>query len=137
MLGKIEVAVQAIQELGYDLVVYYRVEEPDAPLILSTAGGDPALTAVAPDQQSRSTLIGWVAENMQSRVVGPEDDPNYALIKRGRLGVGACVPVGTPTPYGILLAGHATSSTISHENVLLLELIGTQLAAVLAKELPL
>ena len=78
--------------------------------------------------------MGWVARNGQSRIVGPDDEPNYSLIKRGRLGAGICIPVGGADVFGVLLACREEPGTISQENALLLELIGAQLAAALARE---
>ncbi len=132
--GKAEAAVTAIGELGYDFVAYYRLTRPDSPLVLSASAGAPAIKAIAPDEQKDSTLVGWVARNGQSRIVGPDDEPNYSLIKRGRLGAGICIPVGGADAFGVLLACREEPGTISQENALLLELIGAQLAAALARE---
>ncbi len=133
-MGKVEAAVQAIQDQGYDFVAYYRLDGDDSPLVLSAAAGPSAITSVAPDQQLRDTLVGWVAQNGRSRIVGPADEPNYSLVKRGRLGAGACVPVGRATRFGVLLACREVPGSIAQENVLVLELVSNQLAAALAKE---
>ena len=133
-MGKIEAAVQAIHEMDFDLVAFYRIEAGTDALILSATAGASALTSIAPDQQKPTSLIGWVAENGQSRVVSPEDEPNYILIKRGRLGAGVCTPVGNPNRYGVLLAAREAPGAIPQQSVMLLELISAQLAAVLAKD---
>ncbi len=134
LMGKADAAVRAILELGYDFVAFYRVESTSDALILSATAGPEAITSIAPDQQKRSTLPGWVAENGQSRIVGPTDDPNYILVARGRLGAGICVPVGSPNRYGVLVAGRDRPGSITQENVMLLELVSAQMAAALARE---
>jgi GAF domain-containing protein len=135
VLGKTEAAVKAIADLDYDFVAYYRLESEDSPLILSATAGPQTITSIAPDQQKETTLVGWVAQNGQSRIVAPDDDPNYGLVKRGRLGAGACVPVGGSNRFGVLLAGRERPDSISQENVMMLELISTQLASALANEM--
>ncbi len=134
VMGKAEAAVEAIRNLGYDFVAYYRLEELKASLVLNATAGPKALTSVTPDRQPEDTLAGWVARNGQSRIVGPQDEPNFSLVKRGRLGAGACVPVGSTKRFGVLLACREVPDSISQENVLLLELICAQLAAALSQE---
>jgi GAF domain-containing protein len=133
-IGKTEAAVSAISEMGYDFVVFYRLEAENSPLIRGATAGSPAITSVAPDEQKSATIVDWVARHRQSRIIGPDDEPNYSLIKRGRLGAGVCIPVGSTNRFGVILAGREQPDTITQENVLLLELICTQLAAALAKE---
>ncbi len=134
LMGKADAAVKAILELGYDFVAFYRVEATSETLILSATAGPEAITSIAPDQQKRTTLPGWVAENGLSRIAAPTDDPNYSLVARGRLGAGVCVPVGSPERYGVLVAGRDRPGSITQENVMLLELVSAQLAAALARE---
>jgi len=131
--AKIEAAVKAVMDLGYDFVAFYRLDQAP-PLFLSTVVGPSALTTVAPEKQSESTLVGWVAQNGQIRIAGPQDEINYALIKRGRLGAGVGVPVGIATRFGVLLACKEQPNTIHQEHAMMLELICGQLAAALAKE---
>ncbi|MBN1966063.1 MAG: GAF domain-containing protein [Anaerolineae bacterium] len=136
LVGKVDAAVEAIQAMGYDFVAYYRImDEVAGDTRLTAAAGDKAITSIAPERQKATSVIGWVAHNGQSRVVGPEDEPNYSLVQRGRLGAGACVPVGSATPHGVLLACREQPGSISQENVMLLELVSAQLAAALAKEM--
>ncbi len=132
--GKVEAAVLAIRDLGFDLVAFYRQGSETAPLTLGATAGSPAITGLAPEQQKETTLVGWVAQNGHSRVVGPQDEPNYSLIKRGRLGAGACIPVGNDRCFGVLLACREGPDSISQEDVMVLALIGSQLAAALARE---
>src|SRR6185436_17142603 len=98
--------------------------------------GPNAIQAVAPKQASPDDLISWVAKNGQSRIAAPEDEPNFPLVKKGRLGAVACVPIifGT-TRYGVLVACRDRPGTISQENVLLLELVSAQLGAAVSKEI--
>jgi hypothetical protein len=125
LMGKADAAVKAILELGYDFVAFYRVEATSEGLILSATAGPEAITAIAPDQQKRATLPGWVAENGLSRIVAPTDDPNYSCGARpaGRI----CVPWAVRIATGVVRAGPARS--ITQENVMLLELVSAPLAA--------
>lgn len=132
--GKAQATAEAISQSGYDLVVFYQLTGPGTPLTLVASVGPPAITSVVPDEQKDSTLASWVSQNGQSRIVGPADSPNFSLVKRGRLGAGACVPVGSSTRYGVLLACREIPESITQEEVLMLELICTQLASALAKE---
>lgn len=133
--GKAGAVVEAVHELGYDFVGYYCLEDDGPPLLLLAASGPQAITSIVPQKQNEASLVGWVAENGQLRIVGPEDEPNFSLVKRGRLGAGACVPVGSATRYGVLLACREQPESITHENAMVLELIGGQLAVTLAREL--
>jgi hypothetical protein len=46
----------------------------------------------------------------------------------------ACVSVGVTNRYGVLVACRDQPGTINQQNVLMLELVGAQLAAVISKE---
>src|SRR5258708_1779231 len=134
-LGKQQAAVEAVQELGYDYVVFYSVAPTDPPsLSLGAQVGPAAVTSLIPPRADYAGLLGWVAQNGQSKVVGPGDEPNHMLIEKGRYGAAACVPVGTTLRFGVVLACREQPGSIKMENVLMLELIGTQLASALAKE---
>lgn len=79
--------------------------------------------------------MGWVAQNGQSRIAGPEDRPNHPLVARGRLGAVSCVPVSFSTrSFGVIVACKDRPGSITQEAVLMLELIAAQLAAAITKE---
>lgn len=134
-LGKQQAAVSAIQELGYDYVAFYAVAATEPPsLSLSAQVGPNAITSMVPVRSDYSGLLGWVAQNGQSRIVGPGDEPNHILIEKGKFASAACVPVGSALRFGVILACRIQPSSIKQENVLMLELVSTQLASALAKE---
>jgi putative methionine-R-sulfoxide reductase with GAF domain len=135
-VGKQQVAVEACLDMNYDYVGYYhRGSTPDVQLALRAQAGPPAIQAIAPKSATGEDLMGWVAQNGQSRIAAPEDKPNHPLVARGRLGAVACVPVTfNGVVYGVMVACRERPGTISQENVLMLELISAQLAAALAKE---
>jgi GAF domain-containing protein len=134
--SKQQAAVEAIKELGYDYVAFYIIMPTTPPeLKLSAQVGPSQLTGAAPQQQDyENSLIGWVAQNNQSRIVGPEDQPNHPFIKQQRFGAGACVPVGTTLRFGVLFAAREQPNAITQQNVIMLELVSAQLASALAKQ---
>ncbi|MBI5671197.1 MAG: GAF domain-containing protein [Chloroflexi bacterium] len=136
-LGKQQAAVAACKNLGYAYVAFYRLDSSD-PLQLSLKAQDgPALLqGVAPRQAGEDDLIGWVAQNGQSRIAGPTDALNHLFVAKGRLGAVACVPVLLGgSRYGVLVACREQPGSISQENVLMLELVSAQLAAAISKEI--
>lgn len=136
VLGKQQAAVQACRDTGYDYVAYYQQDPTDpARLTLRAQAGPAAVQSVAPKEATADDLIGWVMVNGQSRTAGPEDQPNHTLVQRGRLGAVACVPAAfNGVNYGVLAAFRDRPGSITQENVMMLELIGAQLAGALSKE---
>jgi len=134
--GKYQAAVSASFDLNYDYVAFYRLESIEPLKIeLKAQEGPKSIQAVAPKQGSEDDIIGWVAKNRQIRISSPEDTLNHPLVARGRLGAAACIPViFSGTNYGVLVACREQPGSISQENVLMLELISTQLAAAISKE---
>jgi GAF domain-containing protein len=135
--GKQQAAVSASKDLDYDYVSFYRLESLD-PLKLSLKAqeGTPPVMAVAPKQSTPEDVITWVAQTGQSRIVSPDDEPNYLLVKRGRMGAAACVPViFSGSRYGVLIACRERPGTIQQEHVMMLELVCAQLAAAISKEI--
>jgi DNA-binding response OmpR family regulator len=139
-LGKQQAAVEACKDLGYDYVAFYRIESLD-PLQITLKAQDTrdnlaGLKSVTPKQASPDDLITWVAKSGQSRIAGPDDNPNYLLVAKKRLGAVACVPVIFSTNrYGVLIACREMPGSISQENVLMLELVSSQLGAAVSKEI--
>jgi len=134
--GKQKAAVEAVAAMGYDYVAYYALVPTTPPtLSLSSQAGPPHLTGSAPPSIAMDgSLLGWVAESGQSRVVGPADTPNHPLIAQGHLAAGAAVPVGTNLRFGVLLACRAQEHSITGQHVMVLELVSAQLANALAKQ---
>ncbi len=134
-LSKHQAAVETVKELGYDYVAFYAITPTDPPLLsLSAQTGSTTVQSLVPTKTDYSGLLGWVVQNGQSKIVGPDDQPNHILIEKGKFGAAACVPVGTTLRFGVFLACREQSGSISREGVLMLELIASQLAAALAKE---
>src|SRR5260221_7222323 len=134
-LGKQQAAVEAVKQLGYDYVAFYSVAPTDPPsLSMGAQVGPNAITSMVPVRSDYNGLLGWVAQNGQSRIVGPGDEPNHMLVERGKFGAAACVPVGTTLRFGVVLACREAPGSIKMENVLMLELVSAQLASALAKE---
>jgi hypothetical protein len=133
--GKQQAAVTACRDLGYDYVAFYRLESFDPLLVTLKAQDGPApIQAVAPKYASADDIIGWVAQSGQSRIAGPPDELNHPLVRKERLGAVVCVPVGITSRYGVLVACRDQPNSISNQNVMMLELVSAQLAAVVSKE---
>lgn len=134
--AKHQAAVEAIQQLGYDYVAFYSILPTTPPeLSLGAQVGPNAVINLAPQKQSMSdSLLGWVSQNGQSRIIGPEDEINHPFIKQQRFGAGVCVPVGTTLRFGVIFACREQPNAITQQNVMMLELIGAQLASALAKQ---
>lgn len=131
-----QAAVEAVQQLGYDYVAFYTVTKGDNPeLHLAAQIGPDDHQKIAPKNPSyNNSLMGWVAQNGQSRMVTKDDTPNHPFVERERFGHGVCIPVGTTLRFGVLVALKEASSSISSENVMMLELISAQLSSALAKD---
>jgi hypothetical protein len=134
--SKQQAAVEAIKELGYDYVAFYNIVPTTPPeLRLNAQVGPHPLTTAAPQRVDYNTsLLGWVAQNGQSRIIGPEDQPNHPFIRQRWFGAGVCVPVGTTLRFGVLFAAREQPNAITQQNVMMLELVSTQLASALAKQ---
>jgi GAF domain-containing protein len=133
--GKYQAAVNACRTLGFDYVAFYRVESLDPLQVTLKAQDGPApIQAVAPKEATEADIIGWVAKTGQSRIAAPADEINYPLVRRGRLGAVACTPVGTSSRYGVIVACKTEPNSITQQQLLLLELVSAQLAAVISKE---
>lgn len=136
LLGKQQVAVQACKDMGYDYVAYYH-KDGNQPLhlTLKAQAGPAAIQAIAPKEAGEDDLMGWVFSHAQSRIAAPEDRPNHVLVARGRLGSVACVPVMfNGVVYGVAAALCDRPGAITQENVMMLELVASQLAAAMSKE---
>jgi hypothetical protein len=133
--GKQQAAVSACKELGFDYVAFYRIESLDPLSVpLRAQDGPTALHSAAPKQAAIDDIMGWVARSGQSRTAGESDALNHPFVAKGRFGAVACVPVGTATRYGVLVACREAADSISQQHVLMLELVSAQLAAAVSKD---
>ena len=132
-MEKQEAAVSACRDLGYDYVAFYQIESLDPPLIiLKTHDSAVPLKEPAPLRASPDDLVSWVAKTGQSRSATATDEPTFALVKAGRFSSVACTAVGTTSRYGVMVA--CCDVPITPQQVMLLELVSAQLAAMVAKE---
>ena len=128
---KQQTAVSACLDIGYDYAAFYRLESVEPlHITLQTQAG---IDAAAPREVSGDDFIVWVAQTGQSRTATAGDAINTALVRDGLLGAVAGVVVGTTNRYGVLIAGCARQHTISQQQIVLLELISSQLATRLSK----
>ncbi|MBI5958853.1 MAG: GAF domain-containing protein [Chloroflexi bacterium] len=134
--AKMQAAVEAIKELGYDYVAFYNMVPTTPPeMRLSSQIGPSSLLSIAPQQQDyQNSLVGWVTQNGQSRIIGPEDLLNHPFVKQQRFNSGVCVPVGTTLRFGVIFACREQPNAITQQNVMMLELVSAQLASALAKQ---
>jgi hypothetical protein len=89
---------------------------------------------MVPPRTDYNGLLGWVAQNGQSRIVGPGDPLNFVLVEKEKFGAAVCLPVGTSLRFGVIVACREQPGSITQQNVLMLELISAQLASAMAKE---
>lgn len=130
---KQEAAVSACRDLGYDYVAFYQIESLD-PLKIIRKSHDSAipLKMDVPLQASPDDLVCWVAKTGQSRAATTADAPNHLLVRAGRFGAVACTPVGTTSRYGVMVA--CCDTPVTQQQIMMLELVSAQLAAMVAKE---
>lgn len=133
--AKVQAAVEAIQELGFDYVAFYTVQgTEEKTMSVSAQAGDAQVTRIAPQKQDYNTsLVGWVAQNGQTRIVKKEDELNHPFVARGKFGRGVCVAVGSTIRFGVLMACQEKED-LNEQSALMLELISAQLASALARE---
>ncbi len=136
-LGKQQMTVTACKVLGYDYVAFYRLEKDDsASMSLRAQAGNPSVQAIVPKIASPTDLMNWVAHHLQSRIAGAQDTPNHPLVTKGRYGAVACVPVSfSGNRYGVICAFREKPGSISQDNVAQLELMASQLASAMSKDI--
>jgi hypothetical protein len=126
---KLQAAVSATRDLGYEYVAIYRLESFfDAPLqiTLQAQDGTPLFKSVP------SGIVNYVAKSGQSRIATPPNGDGNS--RAGKLGAVACTSIGMTNRYGVLVACRTTPHTITQQQVTLLEMVSAQLAAALSKE---
>jgi len=135
-VSKQQAAVAAVQEIGYDYVAFYSIKQVTPPelSLVAQVGAEEVLRLAPKNPNYQDSVMGWVAQNGQSRIVTPEDEPNHPFVLKKQFQSAVCVPVGTTLRFGVLFACRVAPSAISGENVLMLELVSAQLASALAKD---
>jgi hypothetical protein len=132
--GKADAAVSALRALGFDYVAFYRIDSlSPLSVTLKVQQGETSLQMAAPMEATSDDIIGVVARSGQTRSASAQDAVTHPLVARGRMGAVACVPVGTTTRVGVLVGGKL-ASTITQDQVLVMELISAQFAASVYKD---
>ncbi len=132
---KPQAAVDTARQLGYDYVAYYSVVQTTPPsLTLIAQAGPDNVKALASPKADYSGILGWVAQNGQSRILNDGEELSHPLLVSGTFHMAVCTPVGNTLRFGVLFACKEAAGSITQENILMLELISQQLAAALAKE---
>lgn len=128
---KLQVALSACRELGFEYAAIYRLDSLD-PLELSLQAQDgKPLVKAAPN-----SIVGWVARTGQSRIVTPSAKDGAPTLQRGQLSAVACASIGMTNRYGVLVVCTTAPNTIAQQQLSPLEMIGAQLAADLSKAQP-
>ncbi|MDZ4771463.1 MAG: GAF domain-containing protein [Chloroflexota bacterium] len=133
-IGKLDAIIATCRDLSFDYAAIYRLEtlEP-LRIVLRTQDGLKPLHPAAPKEASAGDVIAQVAQTGQSRIIAQSDSINHAFVSRGRLGTAACVAIGSTNRYGVLLCGRERANSITAQDVLMLELLGAQLSAVITR----
>lgn len=134
---KQQAAVQTIADLGYDFVAFYTTTQANPPalkLTASTSQPEPPHDAPTGDAAPANSVLLQVAASGQSRIIGPDETLQHPLINQQQYQSGACVPVGHTLRFGVILACREAPDAITQHNVLMLELVGAQLANALARQ---
>jgi hypothetical protein len=133
-IGKQQAAVSACRAMGYDYVALYKLEGDPKQLSLKAQDGKPELHQALPRQAGENDIMTWVAEAGQSRIINANDTLSHPFLRKGVFPALVCVPIGVTNRYGVMVACSAIANSISQQNVLMLELISTQLAAMITRE---
>jgi hypothetical protein len=133
--AKIQAAVDTIFELGFDYVGYYVVQTTDPPGVsLTSQAGDEKVKRIAPQKLDyNESVVGLVAQDGQSRIIGKDDTPNHPFVARGKYGKGVCVAVGTTIRFGVIIACKEVPE-MDEQSTLMMELVSAQLSSALARE---
>jgi hypothetical protein len=136
--GKIQATVETCKAMNYDYVGYYKIEQTTPALVLTLKAqeGPNAIKAVAPKQAAPTDIMtAVVSAGGKSSLAGVTDTPTHPLVAKGRLGAVACIPViFGGKRYGALVACRERPNSIESNELLMLELIASQLGAAIAKE---
>ena len=135
-LGKLQTAVSACKQVGYDYVAFYRAEAGDnSTLTLKAQVGPAPIQSIAPKSSTANDLLTWTLTHGQSRIAAPQDTVNHPLVAKGRLGGVVTVPVLiSGQRYGVIAAFKDQPGTINQDHIMLLELIAAQLGSAITKE---
>jgi hypothetical protein len=133
-IGKLETILATCRELNFDYAAIYRQESLD-PLrvVLRAQDGLKALHPAAPKEATPGDMLAHVATTGQSRIAKQGDTIAHPFVNRGRLATAACVPIGSTTRYGVLLAARERPDSITAQDMMMLELLGAQLSAVITR----
>lgn len=133
-IGKLETILTTCRELNFDYAAIYRLESVE-PLrvVLRAQDGLKPLHPAAPKEASPGDMLSHVATTGQSRIAIQGDTISHPFVNRGRLGAAVCVSIGSTNRYGVLLAARERPGSINAQDMMMLELLGAQLSAVITR----
>jgi hypothetical protein len=130
------VAVAACQGLGYSYTAFYSLERAEPALLrLAAQLGEGDMHLLVPLSAQAGEVIAQVAITGESVVLEADNAADYLPVAVGTLGSVAMVPAGRTACFGVLVAGREAPGAINAQNVAVLELVGAQLAAAIAREM--
>jgi GAF domain-containing protein len=135
---RLDLALQACRDLGYEYVAIYRPVSYDnqSALALEAHRGPTPLQAISPQSSSSGDVMSWAFQQGKSRIINAADNINHPLVAKGRMGVAAAVPViFAANRYGVLLVFRDQANSITQDDLMTLEFMAAQLASTIAKDL--
>lgn len=129
--GKHRAALSVCRELGFDYCAFYRPGENDRFGVLIAQDGPELLLANAPQHSTTGDIVTAVLHNAETQSITAETPDLHPLLKDGSLTELVCAPVGSGARYGVIVAGIAQPGALGSEQIMMLDLICAQLAAVL------
>jgi len=129
--GRHRAALSVCRELGFDYCAFYRPEENGQFGVLIAQDGPELLLANAPQHSTAGDIITAVLQNAETQSVNAEASNLHPLLGDGSLAELVCAPVGSGARHGVILAGTAQPGILGSEQIIMLDLICAQLAAVL------
>jgi hypothetical protein len=130
--ARAQVIVEVCLELGFTYAAVYRLNAQGETAALVCERGDGSIAATPAHHPGEDDAIAATALTGQSIPVSPAGSGKHPLVEGGSLQSGAAVAIGSATRFGVLFAGKA-SQNLSAQDILLLELIAAQAAALITK----
>jgi hypothetical protein len=135
--AKQRVIVEAVRELvGYDYTACYNVTQLKPPLLaLAAHDGQSDALQFAPETNQPDDLLTRVLETGHAYYASIGQTPTHPLVAMRRFGAVACVPcVYNGLIYGVLVVMRNQERSIDDDHLRTLELVTTQYAAQVARE---
>ncbi|MFQ3568578.1 MAG: GAF domain-containing protein [Aggregatilineales bacterium] len=129
--GKHRAALSVCRELGFDYCAFYRPDENGRFGMLIAQDGPEVLLANAPQYSTAGDIITSALQSAETQSGNAESANLHPFLEDGSLAELVCAPVGSKARHGIIVAGATQPDTIGKEQIMMLNLICAQLAAVL------